>query len=111
MNENSNELKKQDKGDASDFEHIVMWALNLGLATGHADTEQDLLAEVGWQILELQRDVRRYKYLRDNQVWHKYGKLEDDDSYALIGCKFPYTANFEAKPMLDFNIDKMLENK
>jgi hypothetical protein len=35
-------------------ERLVMWALDLGFATGHADTEQDLLDEVGAQIKELQ---------------------------------------------------------
>ena len=30
------------------LEALVRWALDLGLATGHADTEQDLLDEVGW---------------------------------------------------------------
>jgi len=34
-------------------ERLVMWALDLGLSTGHADTEQDLLAEVGGQIEEM----------------------------------------------------------
>ena len=35
-------------------ERLVMWVLNLGFATGHADTEQDLLDDVGAQIKELQ---------------------------------------------------------
>lgn len=35
-------------------ERRVMWAINLGFATGHADTEQDLLDEVGMQIKEMQ---------------------------------------------------------
>lgn len=34
---------------------LVQWARNLGFATGHADTEQDLLDEVGAQIKELQK--------------------------------------------------------
>lgn len=34
-------------------ERLTKWALDLGLATGHADTEQDLLDEVGAQIERL----------------------------------------------------------
>lgn len=34
-------------------ERTLRWALSLGFATGHADTEQDLLDEVGAQIKEL----------------------------------------------------------
>lgn len=36
---------------------FVKWALELGFATGHADTEQDLLNEVGAQIRELQSNA------------------------------------------------------
>lgn len=42
-------------------ERLVMWALDLGFATGHADTEQDLLDEVSAQIKELQ--ARYYELL------------------------------------------------
>ena len=35
------------------IDRLVMWALDLGFSTGHADTEQDLLDEVGAQIKEL----------------------------------------------------------
>jgi hypothetical protein len=34
---------------------LVPWALNLGFATGHADTIEDLLAEVGSQIINSQK--------------------------------------------------------
>ena len=62
-------------------------------------------------VRKYEADARRYQYLRDNQTWHRYGTLADDDSYAIVGCKFPYLANFECKTMLDYNIDKMLEKK
>lgn len=68
-------------------------------------------AELEELVRKYEADARRYQYLRDNQTWHRYGTLEDDDSYAFVGCKFPYLANFECKPMLDYNIDKMLEKK
>ena len=35
------------------IDRLVMWALDLGFSTGHADTEQDFLDEVGAQIKEL----------------------------------------------------------
>lgn len=47
---------------ASPVERLVMWALDLGLATGHADTEQDLLDEVGAQIKELQGNYYELLY-------------------------------------------------
>jgi len=33
---------------------IAKWAIDLGLATGHGDTEQDLLDEIGAQVKEMQ---------------------------------------------------------
>ena len=42
-----------------DVEHLCNWAISLGLATGHADTEGELLIEVGHQIAELQQRVAR----------------------------------------------------
>lgn len=44
---------EQLRGEAPN-ERLIMWVLDLGFATGHADTEQDLLNEVGAQIKELQ---------------------------------------------------------
>lgn len=37
-----------------DQEDFAKWAIELGLATGHGDTEQDLMDEVGYQIDEMQ---------------------------------------------------------
>lgn len=38
-------------------EHIVLWALNLGLSTGHAETIDDLLDEIGEQIVEMRNKI------------------------------------------------------
>ena len=38
-------------------ERFALWAINLGLATGHGDTAQDLLNEVGAQIKEIQEKL------------------------------------------------------
>lgn len=48
-------LQKQLNNEAD--ERLVMWAISLGFATGHADTEQDLLDEVGAQIKELRKKL------------------------------------------------------
>ena len=56
-------------------DRFVMWALDLGFATGHADTEQELLDEVGAQIKELQ--AKYYELL--------YG----------VGSKFPNETRHE----------------
>jgi len=64
--------------------------------------------EIVTELNKLAVNSNRYKYIRENQVWHRYGDLADD-SHALVGCRFPYLANFESKPMLDYNIDKMIQ--
>ena len=45
----------------SPVERLVVWALDLGLATGHADTEQDLLDEVGSQVEEMSEKLRKIR--------------------------------------------------
>ena len=55
-------------GNLGPSEHLVMWVLNLGFATGHADTEQDMLDEVSTQIKELQLDAVRYRWLRQQHA-------------------------------------------
>ncbi len=45
----------------TDVERLVMWALELGLATGHADTEQELLDEVGSQIEEMSKKLYKIR--------------------------------------------------
>jgi len=49
MNETTGNSKRAQRP----LERLVMWALDLGLATGHVDTEQELLDEVGGQIEEM----------------------------------------------------------
>lgn len=41
--------KDRNKANTN-LERLVKWAIGLGLSTGHASTEQDLLDEVGDQI-------------------------------------------------------------
>jgi hypothetical protein len=56
-------------------------------------------------------DAKRYRYIKENMVWHRYGEsVGDADSHAIVGCKFPYLANFSCTAMLDYNIDKMIDS-
>ena len=57
------------------------------------------------------RDAERYRYIRRHMEWRRSGDLVDDDSHAFVGCRFPYSANFECAAMLDHNIDKMIESE
>jgi uncharacterized ferritin-like protein (DUF455 family) len=43
------------------LERLVMWALEHGLATGHADTEQELLDHVGSQIEEMRERLHKIR--------------------------------------------------
>lgn len=56
-------------------ERTLRWALSLGFATGHADTEQDLLDEVGAQIKELRLQLAGkdevIKMLKDDIKFHR----------------------------------------
>lgn len=68
-------------------ERLIRWALSLGFATGHADTEQDLLDEVGAQIKDLQlqlagkdedirlltNDIKYYRKERGDQMKQDQG--------------------------------------
>jgi hypothetical protein len=36
---------------------LLKWALDLGFATGYADTDEELLEEVGFQIEEMQESL------------------------------------------------------
>lgn len=56
------------------------------------------------------RDAERYRYIKRHMEWRRSGTLVDDDSYAFVGCRFPYIANFSCAVMLDHNIDKMMES-
>jgi len=63
------------------------------------------------------RDAARYRYIRNNQTWirnedtREYDGIKVDDSYALVGTKFPYEFDFQARPMLDHHIDTMMERE
>lgn len=46
----------QDDEQSDCLETVAQWVLGLGLATGHADTLEQLLDEAGAQIKELMRN-------------------------------------------------------
>lgn len=43
--------------DLSDMEKLAAWMLANSFATGHGDTMEDLLGELGWQVKELRGRV------------------------------------------------------
>jgi predicted nuclease with TOPRIM domain len=43
---------------------LIKWAIAQGFATGHADTEQELLEELGRQVAELHAEHWRMNMLR-----------------------------------------------
>lgn len=59
-------------------------------------------------VAELQKYKARYLYIRDNLTWHRHGNKSDPDSYSLVGCKFHYSADFQASVMLDHHIDSAM---
>lgn len=50
----------------------------------------------------LRADAERYRYIRSNQVWHRF------DEYSVVGAKFDYADDFQAAVMLDHHIDRRL---
>ncbi len=48
-------------------EKVAEFMLEHGFATGHGDTIDDLLLELGGQLAECRRDAERYRWLRDNE--------------------------------------------
>ena len=60
------------------------------------------------QVNELGADAARYQYIRNNQYWHRRGQDGDDPGFSLVSAKFAYDDDFQAKPMLDWHIDKRL---
>ena len=41
------------------LEQLVKWAIEMGFSTGHADTVEELLEELTWQIEELRNGIQR----------------------------------------------------
>lgn len=64
--------------ETEQLERLANWAISLSLPTGHADTEEELLAEVGGHIRELQERANHLTYERD--------RLRQTVSKALEQC-------------------------
>ena len=70
------------------------------------------------RVRDVEADAARYQYIRSHRYWlrHKDNLLApligvEPESYALVGCKFPYEYDFQSKIMFDINIDKMIEKE
>ena len=58
-----------------------------------------------------QKDAARYQYIKNNQYGLRFGQLfGDGECYAVVGTRLPYIADFQSKDMLDFYIDKAMED-
>ena len=42
---------------AAEREKVARWMRSMGYATGHGDTIEDLLSELGWQTVEAEREA------------------------------------------------------
>ena len=63
------------------------------------------------RVNDLSKDAARYQYIRDHQYWQRYEARDLDAAWSLIGCKFDYSDDFQARPMLDHHIDKRLREE
>lgn len=68
---------------------LIPWVMGLGLATGHADTEDELLNEVGEQIKELQKQLaEKDKRLDELEEFIRMIKCTEDsydDEQTVLG--------------------------
>jgi hypothetical protein len=46
-----------DRATKTQREKLAAWMLKQGFATGHGDTQEDLLKELSWQIKELRTEI------------------------------------------------------
>ena len=51
-----------------DTERVALWAIKHGFATGHGDTQQDILEELDYQIKELQKDTVILDWIIQNKA-------------------------------------------
>jgi len=67
----------------TELEKVVSWALELGLATGHADTLDDLLGELKPQIKQMQDELYGASEYKPGdlppegyQAWHDWAVVQ-----------------------------------
>ena len=82
-----------------------------------AESEQRMISQMAGEnerlqarVAELSKDAARYQYIRSHQYWQRHQATEIDVGWSLVGCKFDYLDDFQARPMLDHHIDKRLRN-
>lgn len=66
------------------------------------------LSALRWKASELEKDARRYRYIRDHQYWTRYEGNDIDPGFSCVGVKFEYHDDFQARIMLDHHIDKRI---
>ena len=98
----SDELRDSVEDVLFEWENDISSGLRMRQRSAIRD---ELIAMIGDAKLDdNQKDAERYRYIRDNQTWLRF------DDHAVVGCRFPYEADFQAKPMMDYHIDKAIDN-
>lgn len=62
-------------------EQLAAWVISMGFSTGHADTVEELLEELEWQIKEL-RDGKTTQENQDEQEQARQEVVEREDGEA-----------------------------
>lgn len=97
------------EGAIQRLEQILAETQSAEIEAANAETvawaEVDRLTQRG---AELEKDARRYQFIRDNQYWHRKEPKFDEPGFDLIGVKFEQDSRFTAKVWLDHAIDQRL---
>lgn len=68
------------------------------------------LSQLRQRLAESEMDARRYRYIRNHQYWMRRQGTGDDEPYSVVGVKFSYADDFQARAMLDYHIDRRLKS-
>lgn len=60
----------------------------------------------------IELDAQRYRYIRDHYEWRRStGNFPISDDHNFIGCRFPVEMDFSCAAMIDYNIDKLMDER
>lgn len=67
------------------------------------------ISQLRQRLAKSEEDARRYHYIRDHQYWMRRQGTGGDEPYSVVGVKFDYADDFQARVMLDHHIDRRLK--
>jgi len=67
------------------------------------------IASLRQRLSESEADASRYRYIRNHQYWMRSQGIGGDEPYSVIGVKFDYADDFQARAMLDYHIDRRIK--